>query len=383
MRFIVAPDSYKGSLSAVEVSVAIEEGILSVFPNAIVKKIPIADGGEGTVEAIVHAMKGAIVKTSATDPLGNMVSSYWGLLKDRQTAIIEVAAASGLLLVPESARNPLIATSYGTGQLIQEALDHGARKLIIGLGGSATNDGGIGMLQALGGRFLDEFGEELKLGDAVLQRMKKIDMSRLDPRLKEANILIACDVDNPLCGKQGASAVYGPQKGATPEMVEQLDYALFHYSEVARAVTGRNAAIQPGAGAAGGIGAALLFFTNARLKPGVEIILETVGFERLLRDADVVFTGEGRTDGQTANGKAPVGVAKLALKFGIPTICLSGSLGDGCEDVYEKGIDGLASIVPGPMSLEMCMDHGAPLIRAAAARICRILHAGMRLTQKP
>jgi glycerate kinase len=290
-----------------------------------------------------------------------------------------MASASGLPLVPKERRDPRIASTFGTGELMKAALDAGLRRLVVGIGGSATNDGGTGMARALGARFLDAGGRDLPEGGAALAQLASIDLSGLDPRLAEASILVACDVDNPLCGPRGASAVYGPQKGATPEMVAELDSALAVLARVAMAVTGRDIASSPGAGAAGGLGAGLLFFTPASLRPGVSIVLETTGFETLMRGVDLVLTGEGRTDFQTAMGKAPVGVAEVARRHGVPVICLSGGLGDGADEVLDHGIDALVSTVPQPMTLEACMGQGATLVEAAAARVCRLLKVGLAL----
>jgi glycerate kinase len=290
-----------------------------------------------------------------------------------------MAAASGLTLVPRDRRDPRVTTTFGTGELVRAALEAGLSRLIVGIGGSATNDGGTGMARALGIRFLDAGGSDLPEGGAALARLARIDLSGRDPRLDGAELLVACDVDNPLTGPRGASAVYGPQKGATPEMVRELDAALEHYAGVARAATGRDVASRPGAGAAGGLGAGLLFFTPARLRPGVEIVLEATGFDALVRGADLVLTGEGRTDAQTAMGKAPVGVAAAARRHGVPVVCLSGGLGPGADDVLALGVDAVASAVPGPMALEEAMARGPELVEAAAVRACRLLKVGMRL----
>ncbi|MFD0693333.1 glycerate kinase [Paenibacillus sp. GCM10027628] len=379
MRIVLAPDSYKGSLSALDVADAMERGIREVFPDAAVSKVPIADGGEGTVEALITATGGRLIREKVVGPLGREIDSYWGILGDGETGVIELAAASGLPLVPKEQRNPYLTTTFGTGQLIKAALDYGLRKLIIGIGGSATNDGGAGIAQALGIKFLDAEGDELPLGGAALARLSRIDLSGLDDRIDLTEIRVACDVDNPLCGPFGASAVYGPQKGATPEMVAQLDHALRNYAAVARMATGKDMANFPGAGAAGGAGAGLLFFTKAKLIPGIEIILDAADFAGKVTHADLVITGEGSTDFQTAHGKAPVGVAKIAKQAGIPTICLSGGLGSGYEDVLLHGIDGLMSIVPRPMDLEQCIESAEELVQAAAARICRLINIGIRM----
>ncbi len=382
MRIIVAPDSFKGSVSALAAAQAMKQGILSVFPDAEVIKVPIADGGEGTVDALVTATTGRTIRAEVTGPLGETLQAYWGILGDGETAIIEMAAASGLPLVPKEKRDPRITTTYGTGQLLAAALDNGIRKIIIGIGGSATNDGGAGMARALGARFLDAAGKELLNGGAALAKLASIDLSGLDPRLKDCTIQVACDVDNPLCGPRGASAIYGPQKGATPEMVAELDKALAHYANIAQATTGKDVAGRPGSGAAGGLGAGLLFFSKAALRPGVEIVMEATRFADLVAHADLVITGEGLTDFQTAHGKAPVGIARVAKQHQVPVICLSGGLGEGADDVYDQGIDGLMSIVPQPMLLEECMRQGEVLIESATARLCRLIKVGMIIEKK-
>lgn len=376
MRIIIAPDSYKGSVSALGVAEAMERGVLHIFPDAEIVKIPIADGGEGTVDALVTATGGQKIYQQVQGPLGEPVEAYWGVLGDGETAIIEMAAASGLPLIPKERRDPRCASTYGTGELMKAVLDKGLRKMIIGIGGSATNDGGAGMAQALGARLLDSEGHELQLGGAELARLAAIDLAGLDERLTATSIMVACDVDNPLCGLRGASAVYGPQKGATPEIVSQLDGALTNFASIAKQATGKDIAECAGAGAAGGLGAGLLFFTNARLRPGVEIVLETTGFSELAAKASLVITGEGRTDFQTAFGKAPVGVAKAAKQHGVPVVCLSGGLGDGADTVLKQGIDAIMSVVPGPMGLEECVAQGAELIEEAAVRLCRLLQVG-------
>ena len=375
MRIVVAPDSYKGSVSALGVAQAMARGVSKVFPGAEVCMIPIADGGEGTVEALIAATGGSLRQTEVSGPLGERRTACWGILGDGQTAVVEMAAASGLPLLPTQKRDPRVTTSYGTGELILAALDAGLRKLIIGIGGSASNDGGAGMARALGVRFSNAAGQELVAGGAALAELDAIDLGGLDRRLAEAEITIACDVDNPLCGLRGASAVFGPQKGATMAMVGQLDAALRNFAEVARRATGRDVAEQPGAGAAGGLGAGLLFFTPARLRPGVDIVLSAVGFAERVKDAAFVITGEGRTDFQTAFGKAPVGVAKVAKRFAVPVFCLSGSLGEGADEVLAQGVDAVLSICDRPMALEECMNSADALIESAALRLCRIIKA--------
>lgn len=381
MRIIVAPDSFKGSVSAVCTASAMEKGIKAVFPEAEVIKVPIADGGEGTVESLVAATNGQMIYQEVVGPLGNVVQAYWGIMGDGETAVIEMAAASGLPLVPKEKQDPRITTTYGTGQLIKAALDSGLKKIIIGIGGSATNDGGSGMAQALGAKFLDGGGQELPYGGGFLVNLHDVDLSGMDKRLTDTVIMVACDVDNPLCGPRGASAVYGPQKGASPEMVVELDAALRNFASKAQQATGKDIVDYPGAGAAGGLGAGLLFFTNAKLQPGVEIVLTNTGFESLVRTAQFVITGEGRTDFQTAFGKAPVGVAKLAKKYNVPTVCLSGGLGPGYEDVLQQGIDGLMSTVPCPMTLDECIEGGAELIEMGAKRLCQMIKVGMQIKE--
>ncbi|MHC1758890.1 MAG: glycerate kinase [Negativicutes bacterium] len=379
MRVVVAPDSYKGSVSALGVAEAMERGILRIFPAAEVRKVPIADGGEGTVEALVTATGGEMKVSEVKGPLGEKVNAHWGILGDGQTAVLEMAAASGLPLVPKEKRDPRITTTYGTGELMRNALDAGLRRIIIGIGGSATNDGGAGMAQALGVKFLSKEGTELAPGGGSLINLEKIDLTGLDPRLLETEITVACDVDNPLCGPRGASAVFGPQKGATPAMVQELDSALRHFAQCAREVTGRDVAKLAGAGAAGGLGAGLMFFTPAKLKPGVEIVLDAVKFADIVNTAAFVITGEGRTDFQTAYGKAPVGVAKVAKQFNVPVFCISGGLGEGADDVLAQGIDAIMSICSKPLSLEECMKDGEALIEEAAVRLCRILQVKVSL----
>lgn len=378
MRIIVAPDSYKGSVSAVAVAAAMTRGIARVFPEATVHQLPIADGGEGTVDALIAATGGQRREREVCGPLGKPVRACWGVLGDGQTAVIEMAAASGLPLLSEARRDPRRASTFGTGELIRAALDAGLRQIIIGIGGSATNDGGAGMARALGVRFLDAGGQPVDEGGAALAQLSRIDGSAIDPRLSSCTFTVACDVDNPLCGPRGASAVFGPQKGAGPEVVAELDAALAHYAEVARAATGRDVAGMPGAGAAGGLGAGLLWFTPAVLRPGVDIVLDAVGFAGLVEGADFVLTGEGRTDFQTAFGKAPVGVARLAAQAGVPVFCLSGSLGEGAECVLERGVASVLSICDRPMSLDECMRSGEALIEAGAERLCRVIRATRR-----
>jgi glycerate 2-kinase len=379
MKVIIAPDSFKESLSALEVANAIEKGFRDIFPEAEYVKIPMADGGEGTVQSLVDATGGRIVKTEVTGPLGDRVKAFFGVLGDGKTAVIEMAAASGLHLVPSEKRNPLVTTTRGTGELILSALNEGAEHIIIGIGGSATNDGGAGMIQALGGRLLDRHGQEIGLGGGSLSELADIDLSGLDVRLKHVKIEVACDVDNPLTGPKGASAVFGPQKGATPEMVATLDKNLQHYADVIGRVLGKQVKDIPGAGAAGGLGAGLLAFLEAELKRGVEIVLETVKFHERIQDASLVITGEGRIDGQTIFGKTPIGVAKAAKRYNIPVIAIAGSLSDDSNVVLSHGIDALYSIVPGIIPLEKAMANAEYYIAKTARNIAAACNIGRKM----
>ncbi|MEO1784111.1 glycerate kinase [Thermodesulfobium sp. 4217-1] len=381
-KILIAPDSYKGCLSALEVSNAIESAFLEFYPEINIVKVPIADGGEGTVDALVTATGGKLMFSEVLDPLGEKIVAKWGILGDGSTAVIEMASASGLPLVPKEKRNPYITSTFGTGQLIMAALDANCKKIVIGIGGSATNDAGSGMAKALGAKFLDGSGKELCDGGYALQKLEGIDISKIDRRIKNTEILVACDVDNPLCGPRGASAVYGPQKGATPEMILELDKALLKFSDIAQRVTGKDVKNTAGAGAAGGLGAGLMFFTEASLMPGVELVLEVTDFNNLVKDADLVITGEGNTDFQTVFGKAPVGVAKAAKKYNIPVVCISGGLGDGYESVFDKGIDAIVSISSGPVSLDECMLNGAIMLISATKRLIRTLNVGMLVEKR-
>ncbi|WP_182031005.1 glycerate kinase [Vibrio sp. B1FLJ16] len=339
MKIVIAPDSYKESLSAIEVAEAIETGFKRVFPDWQYVKCPVADGGEGSVEALVDASGGHLVKTQVVGPLGEPHQAFYGISGDKKTAFIEMAAASGIELVPVEQRNPYTATSYGTGQLIEHALEQGIRHLILCIGGSATNDAGCGMMQALGVSFKDAQGNELPYGGLALKSLENIDVTGLDPRLTECLIEVACDVTNPLTGTNGASYVYGPQKGATPEMVVRLDAALANFAEVVERDLNKQVNDIPGAGAAGGMGAAFCGFLTAELRPGIDIMTQAVGLEAIVQDADLVITGEGRLDSQSVNGKVPVGVAKVAKRYNLPVIAIAGALADDVEEVYSHGID--------------------------------------------
>lgn len=376
MKIVIAPDSFKESLSALEVAEAVERGFRMVFPEAEYVKVPMADGGEGTVQSLVDATGGRIVEVEVTGPLGEPVLAFFGLLGDGKTAVIEMAAASGLHLVPRDRRNPLVTTTRGTGELIRAALDAGANHLIIGLGGSATNDGGAGMVQALGGRLLDRDGRDIGPGGGALADLQVIDLSELDPRLKSVRIDVACDVDNPLTGAKGASAIFGPQKGATPDMVAILDRNLAHYADMIRRELGKQVGDIPGAGAAGGLGAGLLAFLPAELKRGVDIVIETVQLAERVKGADLVITGEGRIDGQTVFGKTPIGVAKTAKRFGVPVIGIAGSLGDDSTAVLDHGIDALFTIVPGVVPLEQALEQAERYVTQTARHIASVYRLG-------
>lgn len=373
MKIVIAPDSFKESLSALEACHAIERGFQEVFPDAIYKKLPMADGGEGTVQSLVDATGGRIVETIVTGPLGEPVQAFFGILGDGKTAVIEMAASSGLHLVAAEKRNPLITTTRGTGELILAALNLGITHLIIGIGGSATNDGGAGMIQALGGRLLDEHGTDIGPGGGALSSLTSVDLSTIDLRLENIKVEVACDVENPLTGPTGASVVYGPQKGATPEMVIKLDKNLTHFANIYEKHLNRSVRNIPGAGAAGGLGAALMAFLSADLKSGVDIILETIGFDDHVKDADLVITGEGSIDSQTIYGKTPIGVAKAAKKYNIPVITLAGTISRDSDIVYKHGIDALFSIVPGVVTLEDAFENAALFMQLTARNIAAVL----------
>ncbi|MDZ7794989.1 MAG: glycerate kinase [Spirochaetia bacterium] len=378
MKILIAPDSFKGSNSSLKVAEAIEEGVCRVFPEAVVEKVPIGDGGEGTVDALVEANEGEIITLQVNGPLGHPVDSFYGIV-DEGTAVIEMAAASGLDLLPEHQRDVLRASTYGTGQLIMHALEQGVEEIILAIGGSATNDGGTGMAAALGYRFLDDKGEELPPGGAALQKLASIDDSRVDPRVRKARFRVACDVNNPLLGERGASAVYGPQKGAGPQDVQTLDAALKQLSKVVELQFGQKVDETPGAGAAGGLGYGLLVFCGATLEKGIDIVLDAVNFDERLENKDMVITGEGKIDGQTAYGKVPIGIAYRAKQKGVPVLVIAGDIGDGIEAVYDKGIDAVMSTVNRAMSLEEAMGNSRALLIDGAERAMRMIRMGMDL----
>ncbi|HDI3202827.1 TPA: glycerate kinase [Vibrio cholerae] len=372
MKVVIAPDSFKESLTAKQVCDAIQAGLARVWHDAKFVAIPVADGGEGTVQSLVDATQGRLVEVKVMGPQGKRVEAFYGMLGDNQTAVIEMAAASGLHHVPLVQRDPKLTTSFGTGELIRHALDQGVTKLIIGLGGSATNDGGVGMLAALGARFTNADGDPIQLTGGGLRELTHIDLQDFDPRLQNCDILVACDVNNPLCGDKGASAVFGPQKGATPEDVQLLDGALRQFGLLTEKVTGKMVLESAGAGAAGGMGAALLAYTQARLRPGIEIVLETVQLAHQVSDADLVITGEGRIDSQTVHGKTPMGVAKVAKRFDVPVLALCGCTGDNYQAVYQCGIDAVFAAVPRAMLLEDALKESDFNLADLAENVARL-----------
>ncbi|MCK8044189.1 glycerate kinase [Shewanella sp. 1CM18E] len=356
MKIVIAPDSFKESLTAMEVANEIERGFRTALPNAEYIKVPVADGGEGTVQSMVDATQGHIVKLHVTGPLGNKVQAFYGILGagyqgNKKTAVIEMAAASGLHLAAEHARNPLLTTSYGTGELIVDALNRGIEHIIIGLGGSATNDGGAGMAQAIGAHLLDASGKAIATGGAALTQLATIDLKDLHPLIAKCSFEVACDVNNPLCGDKGASAIFGPQKGATPQMVEQLDAALGHYANIIAQTGIEDNRDYPGVGAAGGMGLGVMAFLGAQLKPGIEIVMQTVNLAESVKGADLVITGEGRLDSQTLHGKTPMGVAGVAKAQNIKVIAIAGCVSDDANVLLDHGIDALFSITPRALPL--------------------------------
>lgn len=375
MKIVIAPDSFKDSLSAKQVANAIAEGLQDVMPNVECCCIPVADGGEGTMVALIDATGGRYFDVEVMDPLQRKISAQFGVLGDGETAVIEMANASGIELLEAGQRNPMVTTSYGTGQLILAALEMGVKKIIVAIGGSATNDGGIGMMTALGARFNDSDGHQVAYGGNGLHNIVSIESDQLDARLNDVEFICACDVDNPLTGEKGASAVFGPQKGASSEMVEQLDLGLKNYAQRIHHQLGKDVEFVPGSGAAGGLGAALLAFLNAELKPGIDIVLQAVELEKHLENADIVITGEGRIDGQTIHGKTPVGVSRLAQSKGIPTVALAGALGEGCRSLRSAGIAGCFSVLSKPCTLTEALENAEENVRLSAQNLAGIVTA--------
>lgn len=374
-RVVVAPDSFKESLSAAHVAEAIAKGVREAAPSAQLACIPMADGGEGSLDAVLAATGGSRRQDTVFDANGRPCEASWGYLEG-DTAFIEMAEAAGLERVPPSERRALHAGTYGVGQLVLKALDAGARRIVLGLGGSATTDGGAGLFQALGARLLNDRGEDLPPGGAALNQLARLDLSGLDPRLHDVQFEIAVDVDNPLCGERGAAAIFGPQKGASPEDVRTLDKGLARFAQICREASGRDESTTPGTGAAGGLGFVVKSFFSATFRPGVELIAELTGLEQALEGADLVFTGEGRMDRQTLLGKTPAGVARYAKRHGAPVIALAGSLGEGYEALYDVGITAAFSVVSGPMTLEQACQDASRLLQERACDSMRLWVAG-------
>jgi len=379
MRILIAPDSYKNALSALEVAKSLKSGLQKVFQDAEFEILPMADGGEGTVEALIDATQGEIITARVHDPLMRPIESSFGITGDGVTAVIEMASASGIQMITSGERNPWITTTYGTGELILAALDRGCRDIILGIGGSATNDCGMGMAAALGVKFLDHAGNSVGPGGGMLAEVTRIDISGLDNRIRETKIMVACDVTNPLTGPDGASHVYGPQKGADPEMVNKLDSNLKKFSDLIMEQLGKDVEQIPGAGAAGGLGAGLIAFLDGELVEGVPAIAAKTGLEEAVAKADIVITGEGGIDFQTQFGKTPYGVAQVAKKHGKPVIAVAGTIGKGVDELYSKGIDAVISILDRPLSLEEAIEETPTLLEATGERIGRLLILGRSL----
>ncbi|TFD26153.1 glycerate kinase [Cryobacterium cryoconiti] len=376
MKFVLAPDSFKESMSAAEAAAALERGIRAVFPTAECVRVPMADGGEGTVEALVTASGGEIVEVEVQDALGRPVRAAYGYVADDRLAIIEIAAAAGIHLVAAAERDVRTASTFGVGELITDALDRGAIRFVVGLGGSVTNDGGAGMLHALGARLLDADGRDLAGGGAALAGLRTIDLEGFDPRARSAAYEIASDVSNPLLGPDGASAIFGPQKGADPQAVRDLEAALTVYADVLAVDSGRSVAEMPGAGAAGGLGAAFLACFDSRMRRGVEVVMEAALLEQRLSGADFVFTGEGSIDGQTLHGKTPLGVAEAAARHGVPVIAFAGRVGPGADVLYDQGFTALVPILQEVSDLPRALTDGPANLERAAATVCRLLALG-------
>ncbi|WP_119326847.1 glycerate kinase [Companilactobacillus musae] len=375
MKIVLAPDSYKNSLTAKEVAQSIRKGFEKVFPEAEYVNVPMADGGEGTVQSLVDAKNGQIITEEVVNPLGNSTEAHYGLIDNGKVAVIEMAEASGIQYINQFTQNPYITTTFGTGQLIKSAIKNGARTVIIGIGGSATNDGGAGMAQALGAHLLDEKGEELQYGGAMLKKLDHIDVSEMLPELKDVRVVIASDVTNPLTGPNGASHVFGPQKGASPEMVEFLDDALSHYAEVLKRDLNKNLENVAGAGAAGGLGAGLLAFTNSQMRSGVSIVIDYTDLKEKVKDADIVVTGEGQIDFQTKFGKTPIGVAKATKEVNpdATVIAIAGSIGEKISELYPLGIDAIFTCVPGVEELSQAIQNTDKNLQQAAENIARLI----------
>lgn len=370
---VLAPDSFKESMTAKEVCVAMERGIKKVNSNIQCIHVPMADGGEGTMQSLVDATGGEVYSLEVVGPLGNRVKAEYGILGNGEIGVLEMASASGIHLVSLEERNPLITTTYGTGELIKACLDRGVKKLLIGIGGSATNDGGVGVIQALGGRLLDKEGNELGFGGGELEKLDRIDLTNFDRRLKDVVIEVACDVSNPLCGENGASYIFGPQKGASVEMIKILDNNLKHYAKVIKEQFDKDVLEIAGAGAAGGLGAGLMVFLNGNLKKGIEIVIEYSGLEKKVKNCDMVWTGEGSIDFQTQYGKTPLGVATVAKKYNKPVVALAGRVGDDIDILYEKGIDSIFGIMRGVTTIDEALKNGKENIERTSENIARLM----------
>lgn len=382
MRIVIAPDSFKESMTALEAACAIEEGFKKILPNVKYHKVPMADGGEGTVQSIIDATGGRMKTISVTGPLGEELEAFYGLSGDGKMAVIEMAASSGLDKVPVDKRNPLITTSYGFGELIKDALDEGVEEILLGIGGSATNDGGAGMIMSLGGKLLDKENKMIKPTGEGLKDLAEIDTTNMHSRIKEIKIRVACDVDNPLTGKNGAAHIYGPQKGGSPEQIEKLDKYLGHYSDLIKEFLHKDIDSIPGAGAAGGLGAGLVAFLDAELEGGGDLLVDIMGLEDKIKSADLVITGEGGINHQTIFGKTPIAVSKLAKRHNVPTIAFSGCLNKGYESIYEEGIHAAFSIIPEFTSIEEALDKGYENLTNAAMNSAALFKIGNMQVKK-
>lgn len=376
MKIVIAPQGFKGGISGLEAARAIARGVLAAAPDAETVLVPVADGGDGTLHALVDATGGEIFTSTVTGPINQQVEAQWGVMGDGRTAVIEMARASGLAMVPPRRRNPKVTTTLGTGEILKEALERGYRRVIVGLGGSATNDGGAGMATALGARFLDRSGNALPTGGSALARLDRIDMSGIVDQIKGAEIIAATDVTNTLCGPKGASAVYGPQKGASEESVAELDAALLNFAQVVSRDTGCDVLDVPGAGAAGGLGAGLMAFAGAKIRSGIDMVCQVLDFDAHLAGADLVITGEGRADHSTVFDKAPLGVARHARAHGVPTVLLAGSLGEGHEELYAHGVASILCISDGAMTFQQALSRTGMMLEGTAERAVRLFLLG-------
>ncbi|NCG34839.1 MAG: glycerate kinase [Dehalococcoidales bacterium] len=372
-KILISPQEYKESLTGIEVAKAMKQGILEVNKNIEIELAPVADGGDGTLRTMVDVTNGKIISKEVENPIGNIINSEWGKLGDNKTAVIEMAKASGLALLKDDQKSAINTSTFGTGQLFKDALDSGIKNFIVGIGGSATNDGGAGFISALGAKLLDDNNSEVKPSGANLNKISKIDLSDFDKRIKDITVNVACDVNNPMCGENGASAIFGPQKGASKSDIKMLDSNLLYWSEIIKAQFSKDILNVPGSGAAGGLGGGLMAFVNAQLSSGADIILNSLNYDNKLKGVDLVIVGEGQTDKSTQFNKSPVAVAERAKKLGIPVVCISGSLGDGYLESSVKGIDAFFSIVNKPMSLDIALNNAYDLISKSTKEIYKTL----------